>query len=172
MHSSLLRELQQRRFSIRARWEALLRAEPVVSPLGHPDALVHLIDTTLEEIFAGLEHASDSPAPGNGRAPSTNPLCRCGRNPLLAYFTAGHQAMLEGLILAQSASAPIAPSHRDSSLRELTAFLHAIATREIEAICGVCQFRHLALAAATSTFALCSGEPAHLDHVSATAAIG
>ena len=61
MQASLVRELSHRRGFLRARWEDLLRAEPVTSPLGLPDALVHLIDVTLEEIFAALADGPCAP---------------------------------------------------------------------------------------------------------------
>lgn len=136
MQTSLLAKLQARRFSIRARWEALLRAEPVNTPLGLPDALVHLIARTLDEIFAtlGQPHA-------DGFAVARAPVCPCGRNPLLVYYATAEQALHEGLILAQAASAPLDPVVRDASLEELNAVLQHIARREIEAFCGVCQFR-------------------------------
>lgn len=119
-----------------------MHAEPVTTPLGLPDALVHLIQTTLEEVFTSLE-------------PHSNPLkdhpmgemslaCACGRNPLLAYYTAAEQALREGLILAQAATAPLDPVERDGSLEELNALLQQISRREIEAFCGVCQFREQA----------------------------
>ena len=136
MQAALLRQLQARRFSIRARWEALLHAEPVATPLGLPDALVHLIESTLEEVLATL----DRPSPREPQAAGP-PSCPCGRNPLLAYYAAAEQAMREGLILAQAASAPLDPVVRDASLAELNAVLRQISRREIEAFCGVCQFR-------------------------------
>jgi hypothetical protein len=136
MQASLLRQFQGRRFSIRARWEALLRAEPVATPLGLPDALVHLIEGTLEEIFATLDQPSVLPPPVARPLP-----CPCGRNPLLAYYAAAEQALREGLVLAQAASAPLDPTVRDASLRELNAVLQRISRREIEAFCGICQFR-------------------------------
>jgi hypothetical protein len=156
MQAALLRELHGRRFSMRARWEALLRTEPVVTPLGLPDTLVHLIETTLEEVFSALgsppgrrhdRHAGDSEPP----------FCPCGRNPLLAYFTAAGQALREGLILSQAACAPLDPLERDASLHELDTVLRRIATREIEAFCGVCQFRHLSLPAPVQPLAICGG---------------
>ena len=158
MQASLLRELRCRQFSVRARWEALLRTEPVTTPLGLPDTLVHLIDTTLEEIFAALDNSSiraHTSAPGGpDREP---PVCPCGRNPLLAYFTAAEQALREGLILAQAASAPLDPTERDTSLEELNAVVDGMSRREIEAFCGVCQFRHLALPAPVQTLAIQRG---------------
>ena len=148
MQASFLRELRNRRFSVRTRWEALLHAEPVLTPLGLPDTLVHLIDTTLEEILATLENHSPQPGTRDRAAKVQEaPLCPCGRNPLLAYFAAAEQATREALILAQAALAPIDPSDRDESLEELNAVLQHISRREIEAFCGVCQFRYPALPA-------------------------
>lgn len=146
MHPSLLRELQARRFSTRARWEALLHAEPVVTPLGLPAALVHLIDKTLEEVFTQLDRSSLR-LQTHGRAASHQAICPCGRNPLLAYFTAAEQALREGLVLCQAACAPIDPGERDTAIRELDAVLTRIAKREIQAFCGLCQFRLLSLPA-------------------------
>ena len=157
MEAPLFRELLSRRFAIRSRWETLLRVEPVRSPLGLPDALVHLIDSTLEEIFAVLgASATEARTDGNDASPVES-ACLCGRNPLLAYFEAGDQAVREGLILAQAALAPLDPVERDTSLQELNDVLRQISQREIEAFCGICQFRHLALPAAVESLAINSG---------------
>ena len=130
-----------------------MRAEPVLTPLGLPDALVHLIDTTLEEILAGLAGPLIQTLANRGGR-NDRPICLCGRNPLLAYFTAAEQALREGLVLAQAACAPLAPVERDISLVQLdTVFLH-IAKREIEAFCGLCQFRHLSLPAPVQMLAI------------------
>lgn len=120
----------------------LLRVEPVGSPLGHPDSLVHLIGWTLDEILAGL-----APCPPEDKRTPARPLnetpapCACGRNPLLTFFAAGQQAMREALVLAQAASPTLDPVGRDAALVELNEVLQRIACREIEAFCGVCQFR-------------------------------
>lgn len=153
MHETLWLELQARRFAIRKRWEALLRAEPIATPLGHPDSLVHLIDSTLDEIFSTLT-PTHAPTRAAAPVPAGDSGCPCGRNPLLAYFAAAGQAMREGLILAQAARAPLDPRQRDASLEELNAVLLHISRREIEAFCGVCQFRHLALLAPMETLAI------------------
>jgi hypothetical protein len=157
MQASLLHELVSRRFSIRARWEALLRAEPVTTPLGLPDALVHLIDTTLEEIFVALENSGKQSAAHRDDLSSAGPLCPCGRNPYLAYFIAADQAMREALILSQAASSPLDPVQRDASLDEVNQALKQISRHEVEAFCGVCQFRHLALEAPVETLAIHGG---------------
>lgn len=158
MRLSLWHELRGRRFSIRSRWEALLRAEPVATPLGNPDALVHLIDPTMDELLAILEGQPRAPALAPARDDrAEKPHCPCGRNPLLAYFAAARQAMLEGLILAQASSAPLDPVERDTSIDELNAALDSLSRRDIEAFCGICQFRHLALPAPVQSLAICGG---------------
>jgi hypothetical protein len=158
MQDSILRELHCRRFSLRARWEVLLRAEPVNSPLGHPDALVHLIDTTLDEVFTTLDNqAGRQPASAPQTSPHTSTMCACGRNPLLAYFAAAEQAIREALILAQAALAPLDPVQRDESLDEVNRVIQVVSRREIEAFCGVCQFRHLALPASVEPLAIGRG---------------
>ena len=142
MQETLVNALRARRPKIRAHWEALLRAEPVASPLGHPDALVHLLDWTLDEIFVVLANPLARHL-GNGAHATHDDRteCPCGRNPLLAYFAAGEQAMREAFILAQAASAPLDPIDRDASFDELNLAFQQISRRDIAAFCGVCQFR-------------------------------
>ena len=142
MHEPLVSALRSRRPSIRQHWETLLRTEPVMTPLANPDTLVHLIEWTLDEMFSALINPLARSRIGGTRfAPDERPACPCGRNPLLAYFAAGEQAMREGLILAQAASAPLDPLQRDASFEELNLILQQISRREIEAFCGICQFR-------------------------------
>lgn len=121
--------LKKSRPLIKRRWEALLRAEPVVSPLSNPDALVYLMDQTLDQVAAA------------GRIPSIKdwlrrhpalvaPLsgpCICGLNPLLAYYATGHVALTEVL------GAKFGPAFAD-----LLLLYHALAQKDIEALCGVC----------------------------------
>lgn len=146
MQMELLCRLRERRDRIRVQWEALLRAEPVVTPLGHPDALVHLIDWSLDEIFSTL--ANPLPPQLNEEPACGPPVCPCGRNPLLAYFEAGKRALQEALVLAQAAASPLDPAERDGSMRELVQAVRQLARRETEAFCEVCQFRQAAQAEA------------------------
>src|SRR4051794_30406844 len=101
MQNGLMSALRQRRAAIRARWEDLLRVERANTPLANPDALVHLIDWTLDEIYRTLEGLPSRRRPL--RPYSKHDIeCPCGRNPLLAYFSAGEQALQESLIFAQA----------------------------------------------------------------------
>lgn len=138
MQEELLNALRFRRPQIRQRWEELLHVEPTTTPLGNPHALVHLLDWTLDEIDRALTHTSVRRRLGRRGLPVD---CRCGRNPLLAYFAAGQQALQEALIMAQCATPDLDPLERDASLEELTLVIQDTARREIEAFCGVCQFR-------------------------------
>jgi hypothetical protein len=142
MQSELLSALRARHFEIRTRWAELLRVEPVTSPLGHPEALAHLIDWTLEDIFRALSTGGLRRRLSEGHVSTPNrSLCACGQNPLLSYFDAAGQSLREALINVQVNVATLDPIERDASLEELNAVLHRVARHEIEAFCGVCQHR-------------------------------
>ncbi len=114
MQAELLAALRARRVEIRARWAELLRVEPVNTPLAQPDALAHLIDWTLEEIFRGLLHATPRRRHSNVVQGHFRPECPCGRNPLLAYFAIAEQALQEALILVQASLPHLDPLERDA----------------------------------------------------------
>lgn len=157
MQDTLLGALRAQRPQIRSRWAALLRVEPVGTPLGHPDALVHLIDWTLDEVFAGLSDLlANASSP---RQETAEVQCLCGRNPLLTYFSAGEQATREGLVLAQVGTPALDPVERDTSLAELNYVVQQIARREIDAFCGVCQFRQREGAPCATTISTFPQEP-------------
>lgn len=142
MQESLLNSLCAQRSAIHARWDVLLRTERVTSPLAYPDALVHLIEWALDQIFAGLrDPATRKKAEHAGGRAAARPDCPCGRNPLLAFFLAGEQALLEALVLEQAAHLPINPAERDTALNQLYYVIRAIARREVDAFCSVCQHR-------------------------------
>lgn len=142
--------MQARRLPILERWEALLRIERANTPLANPDLLVHLFDGTLSEIFAALR-SSDKPAgsPAHPAAVRTAD-CPCGRNPLIAYFAAGEQALLEGLVMAQVEGCTLDPVQRDLAVADLLRALRTIAHREISAFCAVCQYHPATLASVRS----------------------
>jgi hypothetical protein len=161
MQETILGALRAQRPQIRSRWAALLRVEPVGTPLGHPDALVHLIDWTLDEVFTGLTNSLANHDRSRPRTPAEHPVqCACGRNPLLTYFAAGEQATREGLVLAQASSPALNPVERDAALADLNFVLQQIARREIDAFCGVCQFRGRETADCGSAESSLSQQPA------------
>ena len=142
MQSDLLDALRARQPEIHARWTELLRVEPVNTPLAHPEALAHLIDWTVTEIFRSLAtggHVRRLVRDNTGTPNRSR--CPCGRNPLLSYFDAASQVLREALILVQADSPLLDPIERDASLEELNLVLQEVARREIDAFCGVCQHR-------------------------------
>lgn len=143
MDERMLHALESQRPAIHGRWEALLRVEPVNTPLGQPEALKHMIDYTLNTLFSGL-HAALARRRGAKVHPSScsaeRSHCPCGRNPLLAYFVAGEQALLETLIHVQ-AGLPDCAESRATAVMELKQVLASVAHREIETFCAVCQYR-------------------------------
>jgi hypothetical protein len=132
MHEGFLHALGRRRAQICARWEALMRIEPVASPLGNPDTLVFGISQAFKEILDTARHPPSEPAP----VPAE---CECGRNPLHAFYRAGEQAILEALVLAQTETPDLTAERRDASFRDLQAAILHVKNREIGAIAGLCQ---------------------------------
>ena len=130
MQETLIRTLRARRAQIRARWESFLRIERVDTPLGHPDTLVFMFDQTLDQVFEALR------APAIPPAPVPRSYARSS-SPLLAYFLAGEQALLEVLVMIQSDLPGLDPGERDSAVTELRNTVRTIATREIELLSGV-----------------------------------
>lgn len=134
MQPELIHELRAQRSRIRARWETFLRLEKVTSPLAHPDTLAFGINDSLSEIFSALRRG---PVP----APVSRSDCGCGRHPLGAYYLSGQQAVLEALVLAQAARAPLAPAVRDAEFAEVKAAVTALAARDLAALAQVCQLK-------------------------------
>lgn len=143
MQEELVCALDARRPEIRGRWRALLRAERATSPLAHPDALVHLVDWTIDEVLGALRASrrSTTPSPARSKAEALRADCACGRNPFLAFFLAGEQAMLEALVLTQAAQPALDPAARDTAVAELWLVLRLVRTREVQAFCSLCQHR-------------------------------
>lgn len=138
METEILRGLEAQRPSLRTHWESLLRLERVSSPLAQPDLLVRMLDQTLDDIFAilpGWSPHHDSPPAIPASA------CPCGRNPLLAYYAAGQQALREALVMVQVGIPLLTTAARDDSFACVDQVFAHIALREIEAFCSLCQFR-------------------------------
>jgi hypothetical protein len=141
MHDTILRTLQGLRPTILARWETLLRAEPVTSPLANPDALVYLMDWTLDRFFQALRgplsrrritaRGSNKPFDNGERE-----VCACRMNPLLAYFATAELALI------QAALPSLLPREREFVLSTIRLALQVVAKREIDTFCAVCQRRH------------------------------
>jgi hypothetical protein len=145
MNDNLQHTLQGLRPTILERWEVLLRAEPVSSPLANPDSLVYLMGWTLDRFFTALRgplsrrRITDR---GSNKAEISDvrELCVCKMNPLLAYFATAEQALI------QTALPILQPRERESALSAVRLAMQVVAKREIDTFCAVCQRRH-----ATST---------------------
>jgi hypothetical protein len=124
-----IRVLQQLRPLIKQRWETLLRAEPVVSPLANPDTLVYRMDQTIDQLVSALGTRSFRTwlkhHPVLYMPRRDNRQCRI--NPLLAYYASGDTA------LRAVTAAALGPA-----LPETLLLYHGLAQREIEALCGAC----------------------------------
>lgn len=156
MHDSFLRALQTHRPNLRERWEVLLRAERVTSPMANPDALVHLMDWTLDRLFDELRNPRLRRS-NHARSRPERLGCVCGLNPLLAYFATAEQALVETLFLSDGELASLAALERSASLEDLKQAMHEVARREIDSFCAVCQnkdhYKHLHAAAAGAAVA-------------------
>ncbi len=142
MQENLLRAMRARRPSIRERWVDLLHAERVTTPLANPKVLEHLINETLDEVFAALGGSHEGhPIAATPAIAAARAHCACGRNPLLAYFLAGEQALLEALVHAQVETPELSPGDRSMAVTGLYVIVRSIARGEIESFCALCQHR-------------------------------
>ncbi len=139
MTTELIATLQSMRPQIQRRWEALLRIERQETALANPDVLVHMFDRTLDRVLAALSR-------GTVRTAGKRPACRSVRNPMRVYFVALEQALLEALVLAQSAQPRPTPedhsaavAERTASARELTGTLRHFARRELRTFDQICE---------------------------------
>ena len=125
-----------------------MRGERVNSPLGRPEVLVHLIDQTIDEIFAALHGTPSSTLSTPVAASQLSGHCHCGHNPLLAYFIAGEQALLEEMIHLQAENPAATRDEHATDLVDLYTVVRQLARQEVEAFCSLCQH---ALGAAEAT---------------------
>lgn len=119
--------------AIKQEWAQLLRGEPTITPLGRPDTLVFLMDATLAQLFAGLEDKTPHQQWLKRCAPVVGPVhnyCACGLNPLLKYFTTGELAVRAA-----------AGTKLGAEIEVVLERFRALAQREIETLCSVCQHK-------------------------------
>lgn len=141
MQGAWIEALSANRRMIRRQWETFLRLEQANSPIADPEHLIYLIDWTLDEILGHLRIRWAAPA-GDSRPFASSALraeCHCGRNPLIKFFLAGEQALLEALVLLQSRDLPSELGDRSTAVTELYLAVHTVATREIETLCSMCK---------------------------------
>jgi hypothetical protein len=146
MQEEVFNSLRARRPQMRQHWETLLRTERASSPLANPEALIFMMDWTLDRVFEALRFTTHRLQGAPAR-----PDCTCGLNPLLVYFATMEQVLIEGLVLTQ-VELSHRPAHRhEADLAFLKLAIEYIASREIGAFCAVCQHRHAHTGAATAS---------------------
>lgn len=140
MQESLAESLHVQRPAIKSRWADLLHVEGATTPLAHPDALVHLLDETLDKIFEALRAPLIDDELSTASAAAPRPRCECGRNPFLQFYVAGERALLEALILAQAELLPCDAQTRDLAVLELYRVVRRFARGDVSVFCSVCQY--------------------------------
>lgn len=121
---------------ILARWREQLRALPPSSALATPELLTPLMAPALARLrHEAVAGAVTAPVASPGAAPE----CRCGLNPLLAFYLTGEFAIFEVLWSQPDALAPLSPDARESLCARLRAGWRRIARDEVETFCSLCQ---------------------------------
>jgi hypothetical protein len=119
--------LSSRKSDLKRKWAERLRAQPVSTAMAEPAILSYLMDETLEQLAAQLSRRA---IPKTVRERRFDNRCRCGLNPLLAYFGTGEVSVVE--VLAEEATVE----------EPLQTFVRAqwqlLAQREIDALCSAC----------------------------------
>lgn len=132
--------------ALKAEWGRHLRDQPATTAMAHPEILAHLMDETLRQFGALLRAPSAAHwrvlQAGRESTFQSHSLCRCGLNPLLAYFLTGGQALDDTLATPAGLS--------DAERERLRLAWHALAQREIDLLCANC-CRNCALEPAADT---------------------
>ena len=119
---------------ILARWREQLRSLPPSSALAAPELLAPLMAPAIAQVrFEAASHLNDPPG-----TPDTSE-CRCGLNPLVAFYLTGEAATFEVLWSQPEALAPLAPEAREATCRILREAWRRVATEEVSLFCSLCQ---------------------------------
>lgn len=123
------------------RWRERLRALPPSSALAHPDLLGPLMAPAL----ARVRQEATQPATETGPAGAADEpvACRCGLNPLVAFYLTGECATFDVLWGQADALPHLAPGEREQLCRTLSLAWRRVATDEISLFCGICQRRNV-----------------------------
>jgi hypothetical protein len=130
MNPAMLQRLEALNPEIKGRWKALLRDEPVLTPLGRPDTLVFLMDATLTQLFAALNAPSEEKWLRSCPPiiATLHAYCLCGLDPVSKYFAAGEAAL-------RAATGPL-PAEETG---DLLARYRSLAQQEFAAVCQACR---------------------------------
>lgn len=117
-----------------ARWRELLRALPPSSALADPDLLAPQMAPALARVKYEAGLAPDL------AWPETKPAdCRCGLNPLVAFYLTGECATFEVLWGRPDGFAQLSPQEREALSARLRAAWRRVADDEIALFCSICQ---------------------------------
>ena len=126
--------LDRHRARLLGRWRECLRALPPSSALAEPEFLIALMAPTLARV---REEAGRTPtAAANKAGPEP---CRCGLNPLTAFYLTGESATFDVLWSRPDALAPLPRSEREAICLVLTQAWQRVAAAEIALFCGACR---------------------------------
>jgi hypothetical protein len=130
MDSWLADLVRTHRLQLKTEWNGRLHLEPPSTALATPDVLLYRMDDTLEQLDALLRSQS---AKGwvDWRPAQLSRLhehCRCGLNPLLAYFVTGGAAL-----------DAVLPELGGAGRTALDQAWLLLAQREIESLCAICR---------------------------------
>ncbi len=124
------------------RWRERLRALPPSSALAHPDLLGPLMAPALARVRQeAVQPAGDAAAATAASATSEPVSCRCGLNPLVAFYLTGECATFDVLWGQADALPHLAPHEREQLCRCLSQAWKRVATDEISLFCSLCQRR-------------------------------
>lgn len=130
---------------VKSNWEALLRAEPTLTPLGAPDTLVYLMDDTMAQLWSALhsESLDRGPKRTNSLASSNWGRCKCGLNPLLYYFHTGVKTLLLMTNMVANELTEFSQTEHATLREELLSTFETIAQHEMNLFCEICQHKRL-----------------------------
>lgn len=115
-------------------WREHLRALPPSSALAAPEMLAPLMAPALARVrFEAALHFDDAPD-----EPENND-CRCGLNPLVAFYFTGETSTFEVLWSQPEALAPLTPEAREKTCRVLREAWRRVAIEEVSLFCSICQ---------------------------------
>ncbi|MGA3008252.1 MAG: hypothetical protein ABSE59_10215 [Opitutaceae bacterium] len=124
-------------------WEALLQAEPAAPFFSASDALVHLMDSTLAQVWDVLRSRSLAHWLGHSSS-AGQPLWNtagCSLNPLPPYFRTGERSLRLLARLVEDLLPELTVAEHAAQREELLAAFHSVAQGEVNLFCATCR-RH------------------------------
>lgn len=122
---------------ILTRWREQLRSLPPSSALATPELLTPLMAPALARVrHESVQNVPRADRPVGAADPGD---CRCGLNPLAAFYLTGECATFEVLWTLPDALAPLAPGDRETLCQNLRSAWRRVATSETAVFCSLCQ---------------------------------